>query len=126
MKRACDQEGPSAGKRAALTVRLNVGGRYFDTTRETLSSCPFFEHCLAERGCQMAEDDDGRIFLDRDGDLFRILLQAIRTGARFHFVCPKGAETRHQVAAFRDWMLREIEKTLALADSFELIELPAP
>lgn len=52
--------------------------------------------------------------------------KAIRTGARFHFVCPKGAETRHQVAAFRDWMLREIEKTLALADSFELIELPAP
>ena len=82
MKRACDLEGPSAGKRAALTVRLNVGGRFFDTTRETLSSCPFFEHCLAERGCQMAEDDDGRIFLDRDGDLFRILLQAIRTGAR--------------------------------------------
>ena len=82
MKRACDEAGPSAGKRAALTVRLNVGGRCFDTTRETLSSCPFFEHCLAERGCQMAEDEDGRIFLDRDGDLFRILLQAIRTGAR--------------------------------------------
>ncbi len=82
MKRACHQEGPSAGKRAAVTVRLNVGGRCFDTSRETLSSCPLFEHCLAERGCQLAEDEDGRIFLDRDGDLFRILLQAIRTGAR--------------------------------------------
>lgn len=41
----------------------------------------------------------------------------LRTGARFRFLCREGAETRPQIAAFRDWILREIEKTAHIADA---------
>lgn len=41
----------------------------------------------------------------------------LRTGARFRFLCREGAETRPQIAAFRDWILQEIEKTAHIADA---------
>lgn len=44
------------------------------------------------------------------------------TGARFRFLCQKGAETRPQVDAFMRWILREIEKTAAIADAMTLLE----
>ncbi|MFK7836414.1 MAG: transcriptional regulator GcvA [Sulfitobacter sp.] len=50
--------------------------------------------------------------------------KALNTGARFRFLCPEGAETRPQVAAFRDWILREIAKTAHIADAFEVVDLP--
>ncbi len=48
--------------------------------------------------------------------------KALATGAGFRFLCQEGAETRPQIVAFRDWMLREIDKTSALADSFEMLK----
>ena len=47
---------------------------------------------------------------------------ALRTGARFRFLCPEGAETRPQVVAFKSWMLDEIAKTQAIADAMTLID----
>ena len=44
------------------------------------------------------------------------------TGARFRFLCPEGAETRPQIAAFKDWMLREIDKTSDIANAFKMLE----
>lgn len=50
---------------------------------------------------------------------------ALRTGARFRFICPAGAEERPQIAAFREWMLREIDKTAHIAESFTMLDTPA-
>jgi LysR family glycine cleavage system transcriptional activator len=46
-----------------------------------------------------------------EGRLVAPFKTALSTGARFRFLCNEGAETRPQIAAFRDWMLSEIEKT---------------
>jgi LysR family glycine cleavage system transcriptional activator len=44
----------------------------------------------------------------RDGTLIAPFPLALRTPAKFRFVCPEGTETRPQVAAFLDWLLAEI------------------
>jgi len=63
------------------TVRLNVGGKHFDTTRDTLQRAPFFAPWL-EGLFEMACDEDGRIFIDRDGHLFGIILSFLRNFQR--------------------------------------------
>lgn len=50
---------------------------------------------------------------------------ALNTGARFRFLCQKGAETRPQIDAFKQWILREIDKTAAIADAMTLLKRPA-
>ncbi len=52
--------------------------------------------------------------------------KALQTGARFRFLCPEGAETRPQIAAFQEWILREIDKTAHIADTFEMIGRAEP
>ncbi len=52
--------------------------------------------------------------------------KALQTGARFRFLCPEGAETRPQIAAFQEWILREIDKTAHIADAFEMIGRAEP
>lgn len=47
--------------------------------------------------------------------------KALQTGARFRFLCPEGAETRPQIAAFQEWMLREIDKTAHIAEGFDMV-----
>ncbi|MGC1504150.1 MAG: transcriptional regulator GcvA [Sulfitobacter sp.] len=49
----------------------------------------------------------------------------LSTGARFRFLCQKGAEKRPQVDAFMHWILREIDKTAAVADAMTFLERPA-
>ncbi|SHH29313.1 transcriptional regulator GcvA [Cognatishimia maritima] len=46
---------------------------------------------------------------------------AIESDARFRFLCRKGAETRTDVAAFRDWFIAEIEKTAHFSDDFKIV-----
>lgn len=60
-----------------------------------------------------------------DGRLVAPFPHALRTGARFRFLCPEGTENRPQVVAFRSWMLAEIAKTQAISDAMTLID-PAP
>ena len=62
-------------------VRLNVGGKHFDTTRETLQPAAFFTPWLEAR-FEMACDEDGRVFIDRDGHLFEIILSFLRNYQR--------------------------------------------
>ena len=69
--------GATRHKRAAM-VRLNVGGAHFDTTRDTLARCEYFEAYLSGRMTH-AEDVNGRLFIDRSGSLFAHLLQFMRT-----------------------------------------------
>ena len=61
-------------------VRINVGGHYFTTTRQTLTKGPnsmlnsFFSEKFNEK-----PDVDGAFFIDRDGTHFRFILNYLRT-----------------------------------------------
>lgn len=68
---------------------------------------------LGRRALVIKDLDEGRLVAP-----FRF---ALRTGARFRFLCPQGAETRPQIEAFKSWILREIEKTTHIADGFEMV-----
>lgn len=48
---------------------------------------------------------------------------ALQTKARFRFLCQQGAENRPQIAAFRDWILTEIEKTASVSDNLTIIPI---
>ena len=71
MKRSLSSESPPA-KRLADIVRLNVGGKIFDTSSTMLATSEYF-HSFLEGRLHHGEDGDGRLFIDRDGDLFAII-----------------------------------------------------
>ena len=60
-----------------------------------------------------------------EGRLIAPYPTAIPTGARFRFICPEGAENRPQIAAFREWMLQEIDKTADVNATITVLE-PRP
>ena len=62
-------------------IHLNVGGKLFATTRETLRGAGFFTPWLEGR-FEMACDEDGNVFIDRDGHLFEIVLSFLRNSQR--------------------------------------------
>ncbi|KAJ1621182.1 hypothetical protein T492DRAFT_1072548 [Pavlovales sp. CCMP2436] len=63
-------------------VRLNVGGVRYETTRTTLTQFAGSYFSAMFGGLHPdAEDEDGRVFIDRDGDLFRHVLNYMRTGS---------------------------------------------
>lgn len=59
-----------------------------------------------------------------DGRLVAPFPTALATGTRFSFLCLKGAETRKQIAAFRDWIVDEIEKTAHITESLTILKVP--
>jgi len=58
-----------------------------------------------------------------EGRLVAPFGMALRTGARFRFICPEGLENRPQIKAFREWILAEIAKTRELAESFDIRDI---
>lgn len=54
-------------------VKLNIGGYKYMTTAETLSSSSFFA-ALLKGETPSAKDEEGNIFIDRDGIYFGPLL----------------------------------------------------
>jgi LysR family glycine cleavage system transcriptional activator len=48
---------------------------------------------------------------------------ALLSQARFRFLCQKGTEDRPQIKAFREWMLRELEKTAPVSDSLTFVPI---
>ena len=78
-KRTASSSDASDHKRLrADTIRLSVGGRVFQTAPETLVKAEYFQPILHGR-IGHAVDDSGAFFIDRDGDLFGIILQWLRT-----------------------------------------------
>ncbi len=62
-------------------VYLNVGGQKFCTSKQTLLSVPgdtFFSSLLSER-ISSTKDSDGAYFIDRDPNLFHLILNYLRT-----------------------------------------------
>ncbi len=60
-------------------VRLNVGGKHFDTTKLTLMGSPFFARLLDGTMSEPTLDVDGRIFVDYEPDGFKLVLTFLRT-----------------------------------------------
>lgn len=68
----------------------------------------------------------GRVSLAAQALMRGRLVAPFSTGiiapAQFRFLCPKGAETRPQVAAFRAWLKEELDGSDALAEGHDLID----
>lgn len=69
---------PAMGDRRI--VKLNVGGMFYTTTRDTLLSQPdtLFTEILS-KDSNWPRDERGSYFIDRDGHLFRYVLNFMRT-----------------------------------------------
>ena len=76
------QEREVLTQRSTSILRLNVGGECFDTTRSTLLAArsTFFGRLLEEDGemTGAARDADGRLFIDRSPNGFRLVLEWLR------------------------------------------------
>ena len=77
MKRA--SEGLTPPPKRATIVRLNTGGYHFETTKDTVSKCTYFLPYLEGRMDHAVDEDDGSLFVDRNGQFFGHLLQFMRT-----------------------------------------------
>lgn len=70
---------------SAKWITLNVGGKYFTTTRVTLSKAPnSFLHRLSlksyDRGLESDKDEKGAFLIDRDPIYFQPILNYLRHG----------------------------------------------
>uniref|UniRef100_A0A3Q2PEJ0 BTB/POZ domain-containing protein KCTD3 n=1 Tax=Fundulus heteroclitus TaxID=8078 RepID=A0A3Q2PEJ0_FUNHE len=70
----------SSTVRSGDIIHLNVGGKRFSTSRQTLTWVPdsFFSSLLSGR-ISTLKDDDGAIFIDRDPCLFAPILNFLRS-----------------------------------------------
>ncbi|GAA5813860.1 hypothetical protein MFLAVUS_007347 [Mucor flavus] len=62
------------------TVKLNIGGTFFEISRKTLRDSGYFCGLLDENWAERNADNN-TIFVDRDGFLFRFILLYLRTDA---------------------------------------------
>src|ERR1700722_10791527 len=61
------------------TIRLNVGGCHFETSKETLVQCSgYFRTMLSGKFGDWHEGTSSEIFIDRDGSHFAHLLNYLR------------------------------------------------
>jgi len=71
---------------AATVIRLNVGGYHFTTTTATLKSvegsvlAEKFSGTEEEIATRLPKDEEGRFFVDRDGEYFGVVLNFLRDG----------------------------------------------
>ena len=69
------------GQSILSIVKLNVGGHYFTTSRQTLTRDPNSMLAAMFTGkFEMEPRGDGAFFIDRDGTHFRFILNYLRTG----------------------------------------------
>ena len=69
------------GQSILSIVKLNVGGHYFTTSRQTLTRDPNSMLAAMFSGkFEMKPHEDGTFFIDRDGTHFRFILNYLRTG----------------------------------------------
>lgn len=82
-------------------VELNVGGRYFATYRSTLTSQKNTMLAAMFSGRHpLKQDKKGRYFIDRNGDLFQIVLDYLRTG---ELVWPDNRQQKKQLKLELDY-----------------------
>lgn len=72
---------PSDSVKTNEVVDLNVGGTFYTTTRQLLKKHPnslLFEWFADPSATSLPRDSAGRYFIDRDGQLFRFILDHLR------------------------------------------------
>ena len=77
---------------ASDIIELNVGGSFFTTTRSTLtkvSGSTLKDMFSGEK--ELMKDKEGRVFLDRDPEIFRLVLLYLRNNLQ---IPPLSAEIR--------------------------------
>ena len=69
----------------ASTIKLNVGGKIYKTTLDTLRKDPDSMLCAMFSGRfeLKADEDDGAYFIDRDAELFRYVLKSLQLRVLF-------------------------------------------
>lgn len=97
-------------------IQLNVGGRRFTTSKQTLTWIPesFFVSLLSGRVPSL-KDETGAFFIDRDPDLFQIILQFLRTKE----VDPKSYNIHHLKTEAEFFGLQPLVLRLNLCDELD-------
>ncbi|XP_003731554.2 uncharacterized protein LOC576395 [Strongylocentrotus purpuratus] len=92
-------------------VGLNVGGKIYQTSRNTLTKYPnSFFSLLLEGAIPSKRDDQGNYLIDRDGEIFRHVLNFLRSGELL--TLPEG---------FKEYELLESEADFFLLDELKKV-----
>ena len=99
-------------------VKLNVGGQYFTTSRQTLTRDPNSMLAAMFSGRHKQETTgDGSFFIDRDGTHFRFLVNYLRNG---ELILPEGATFLKELEAeAKFYQLQGILDALKPKEPFE-------
>ena len=108
-------------------MKLNVGGSKFETTLSTLTRHPgSMLGAMFSGRHEVPQDDDGYVFIDRDGTHFRIILNFLRTGVLHVPESLQAAnELTHELQYYQlDTCVEAgaLSTTAAPSASFELVE----
>ena len=92
-------------------VRLNVGGKIFDVSMETISSFQYIQGRLSNN-FQSSLDEIGQLYIDRCPELFAVLLQSVRslTRPRQQYVRERKRDllSECQFYGVSDWLTQSI------------------
>mmetsp|Transcript_71187 Transcript_71187/g.222069 ORF Transcript_71187/g.222069 Transcript_71187/m.222069 type:complete len:185 (-) Transcript_71187:49-603(-) len=72
---------PQVAARMKGRVKLNIGGARFETSADTLRKSDWFAALLSGK-FETQPDEDGYLFIDRDGAHFATILNYLRMGTR--------------------------------------------
>ncbi|XP_052798559.1 BTB/POZ domain-containing protein KCTD6-like [Mya arenaria] len=100
-------------------VKLNVGGEIYTTTKATLCKYPSSMLGAMFNGSMSPSlDENGCFFIDRDGELFKYILNYLRSS---RLSVPAGFKDLDQLSAEVDFY-----QITPLIDAIELLRLPEP
>lgn len=103
-------------------VRLNVGGKRFTTSLQTLTRDPNSMLAAMFSGRHKVETstDDGSFFIDRDGTYFRFILNYLRDGKLVLPESPKFLKELEAEARF--YQLQEVQGELGVMKALKVLE----
>lgn len=92
------------------TVKLNVGGKIYKTTLDTLLKDPNSMLCAMFSGRHelKPDEEDGAYFIDRDAELFRYILNYLRDG---ELLCPDDKTVKKQL--LKEAMFYQVQGIIA-------------
>ncbi|XP_078353592.1 uncharacterized protein LOC144638249 [Oculina patagonica] len=102
----------------ASTIKLNVGGKIYKTTLDTLRKDPDSMLCAMFSGRfeLKADEEDGAYFIDRDAELFRYILNYLRNG---ELLCPDDKIRKELLAEAKFFQVQGIVSQLEEKSPFE-------